>query len=98
MPELVGAWWLLPIAIVLCLFNYLLGEELLFRGILLPRMRGVFGWWDWAANAVLFALYHLHKPTQMLDLFWAEWPGPYQCGIFEACGLASFCTGSKTFF
>lgn len=65
-PELVGAWWLLPIAIVSCLFNYLLGEELLFRGILLPRMRGVFGRWDWVANAVLFALYHLHKPTWML--------------------------------
>lgn len=65
-PELVGAWWLLPIAIVSCLFNYLLGEELLFRGILLPKMRGVFGRWDFVANAVLFALYHLHRPTQML--------------------------------
>jgi hypothetical protein len=41
-PELVGAWWLIPVALVSCLFNYLLGEELLFRGILLPEMRGVF--------------------------------------------------------
>lgn len=67
-PELVGAWWLLPIAIVSCIFNYLLGEELLFRGILLPKMHGVFGRWDWVANAVLFALYHLHKPTQALGM------------------------------
>ena len=44
------------------MFNYFLGEELLFRGILLPKMRGVFGKWDWAANAVLFGLYHMHKP------------------------------------
>lgn len=66
-PELVGAWWLLPVAIVSCLFNYLLGEELLFRGILLPKMRGVFGQWDFAANSVLFALYHLHRPTMMLS-------------------------------
>lgn len=65
-PELVGAWWLLPIAIASCVFNYLLREELLFRGILLPKMRGVFGLWDFAANAVLFVLYHLHYPTRML--------------------------------
>jgi hypothetical protein len=25
---------------------YLLGEELLFHGVLLPRMAGVFGRWD----------------------------------------------------
>lgn len=67
-PELVGAWWLLPIVFVSCVFNYLLGEELLFRGILLPKMRGVFGKWDWAANGVLFALYHMHYPTRMLGI------------------------------
>ncbi|MEP2783563.1 MAG: CPBP family intramembrane glutamic endopeptidase [Pseudoruegeria sp.] len=67
-PELVGAWWLIPVAIVSCLFNYLLGEELLFRGILLPKMRGVFGRWDFFANAVLFAIYHLHYPTRMLGI------------------------------
>jgi len=64
--EFVGAWWLIPVAVVSCIFNYLLGEELLFRGILLPKMRGVFGKWDWVANSVLFALYHMHRPLQML--------------------------------
>ena len=64
--EFVGAWWLMVMAVVNCIFNYLLGEELLFRGILLPKMRGVFGKWDWVANSVLFALYHLHRPLQML--------------------------------
>ena len=43
-------------------FNTVLGEELLFRGLLLPRMRGAFGRWDWLANGVLFAVYHLHLP------------------------------------
>lgn len=66
MPELVGAWWLMGVAIVSCVFNYLLGEELLFRGVLLPKMRGVFGKWDWVANSALFALYHMHRPLQML--------------------------------
>ncbi len=66
LEELAGAWWLVPIALVSSLFNYLLGEELLFRGVLLPRMEGVFGRWDWVANSALFALYHLHRPVQML--------------------------------
>ena len=46
----------------MAVFNTVLGEELLFRGLLLPRMRGVFGRADWLANGVLFALYHLHMP------------------------------------
>lgn len=48
--------------VVLAVFNTVLGEELLFRGVLLPRMKGVFGRGDWVANGVLFAFYHLHQP------------------------------------
>jgi len=58
--EFEGAWWLLALALVSCLFNYLLGEALLFHGVLLPRMRGVFGRHAAVANAVLFGLYHVH--------------------------------------
>jgi len=39
-----------------------LGEELLFRGLLLPRMRAAFGRGDWIANGVLMGAYHLHQP------------------------------------
>ena len=60
-PEFRGAWYLIGIMMVSSLFNYLLGEELFFRGILLPKMEGVFGKWAWAANGVLFAAYHVHK-------------------------------------
>jgi membrane protease YdiL (CAAX protease family) len=60
--QLAGAWWFLGLMVVFALFNTLLGEELLFRGTLLPRMRGVFGRWDWVANGLLFGLYHLHQP------------------------------------
>src|SRR5512133_680794 len=49
----------------ICGFNTVLGEELLFRGLLLPRMRAVFGRGDWVANGVLFTLYHLHQPWVM---------------------------------
>jgi membrane protease YdiL (CAAX protease family) len=61
-----GAWQVLGLFVVLGVFNTILGEELLFRGILLPKMRGVFGKKDWLANGVLFGLYHLHQPWSIL--------------------------------
>ena len=61
-PEYKGAWWLLVLTLITIPFNYFLGEEFLFRGILLPKMRGVFGRWDWFFNGVFFGMYHLHKP------------------------------------
>lgn len=57
-----GAWDWFAVAVVLAVFNTVLGEELLFRGFLLPRMNGAFGRADWLANGVLFAVYHLHMP------------------------------------
>jgi len=41
-------------------FN-IFGEEIYYRGYLLPRMRGVFGNWDWIANGVLFTLKHVYQ-------------------------------------
>lgn len=64
--SLVGAWHLWGLFVVSALFNTVLGEELLFRGLLLPRMAGVFGKKDWLANGLLFGLYHLHQPWGML--------------------------------
>lgn len=60
-----GAWGWYAVLVVLVLFNTVLGEELLFRG-LLPRMRAVFGKRDWVANGTMFALYHLHMPWRIL--------------------------------
>lgn len=57
-----GAWGWFGLVVVLAVFNTVLGEELLFRGLLLPRMRGAFARGDWLANATLFGLYHLHIP------------------------------------
>ncbi len=76
-PQFEGQWWILGLALTSNLFNYLLGEELLFRGVLLPRMSGVFGRWDWVANTVLFGLYHLHKiwflPSMVASSFGISW-------------------------
>lgn len=64
--QLAGAWGSWGIFVVSALFNTVLGEELLFRGFLLPRMAGVFGKRDWVMNGLLFGLYHLHQPWGML--------------------------------
>ena len=73
-----GSWgWFAAIA-AMAVFNTVLGEELLFRGYLLPRMAGVFGKRDWLANGVLFAGYHLHVPwvipATLLDTFLVVYP------------------------
>lgn len=62
-----GAWQVLGLFVVLGIFNTVIGEELLFRGILLPKMNGVFGRRDWVANGLLFGLYHLHQPWSILS-------------------------------
>jgi hypothetical protein len=57
--QMVGAWGLLGLFFVQSLFNTFL--------VLLPKMRGLFGKWDWFANAVIFGFYHLHQPWGILN-------------------------------
>ncbi len=58
----IGAWNFFALFVISSLFNNFLSEEFLFRGVLLPKMKGVFGRWDWVANGVVFGVYHLHMP------------------------------------
>lgn len=73
-----GSWGWFTFVVTMFVFNTVLGEELLFRGVLLPRMQGAFGDRDWIANGVLFAGYHLHVPwaipTALLDTFILAYP------------------------
>ena len=73
-----GNWPWFALVITMMVFNTVIGEELLFRGLLLPRMQGGFGRWDWLANGVLFGLYHLHTPWSIpastLDTFFVSLP------------------------
>jgi membrane protease YdiL (CAAX protease family) len=78
----IGAWDLLALYVVLALFNAFLGEELLFRGTLLPGMTGVFHKWDWVANAIAFGLYHLHQPWGI--------PGSILSGLLYAFSRKQF--------
>lgn len=58
----IGAWDFFVLFVIVSVFNNFLSEEFLFLGVLLPKMKGVFGSWDWVANGVVFGLYHLHMP------------------------------------
>src|SRR5215208_4791118 len=73
-----GNWVWFAVIATSFVFNTVLGEELLFRGLLLPRMRGTFGRFDWVANGVLFAFYHLHVPwaipATLVDTFALAYP------------------------
>ncbi|GAA3089871.1 CPBP family intramembrane glutamic endopeptidase [Streptosporangium carneum] len=69
-----GNWGLFALVCAMMLFNTVAGEELLFRGLLLPRMRGAFGRADWVVNGVLTGLYHLHQPWSI--------PGATVAGTF----------------
>ena len=73
-----GNWPWFAVIVTMMIFNTVLGEELLFRGLLLPRMRGACGRWDWLVNGVLFGIYHLHTPWSIpantLDTFFISLP------------------------
>ena len=73
-----GSWGWFAVVVVELIFNTVLGEELLFRGLLLPRMNGAFGDRDWVANGVLFAAYHVHIPwtipVNLLDTLLISYP------------------------
>jgi membrane protease YdiL (CAAX protease family) len=76
--ELMSSPLWVGLVLVLMVLNTVLGEELLFRGLLLPRMSGAFGRWDWVINGVLFGTYHLHQPwsipAALVDTFAIAYP------------------------
>jgi uncharacterized protein len=85
-----GNWAWFALTVTMMVFNTVLGEELLFRGLLLPRMRGAFGRFDWLANGVLFGLYHLHLPwsipANLLDTFFIAYPvSRYRSALIGIC-------------
>ena len=57
-PEVGGRWTWAILALVLFFFNNV-GEELYFRGYLLPRQELAVGKWAWLVQALLWNAYHL---------------------------------------
>jgi membrane protease YdiL (CAAX protease family) len=56
-----GNWLFVLLNFLVGLVFNIFGEELYYRGFLMPKMRGVFGSWDWVANGVLFTLKHVYQ-------------------------------------
>ena len=97
-PQFAGQWWLLGITLVSFAFNYFLGEEFLFRGVLLPKMQGVFGKFDWVANAVLFSFYHLHKPWALPSLIVSNMAISWPARRFRSNWMAIVVHGAEGLF
>jgi membrane protease YdiL (CAAX protease family) len=62
-PDVVlkGNFLFVLLYLVIGLVFNIFGEEIYYRGYLLPKMRGVFGSWDWVANGILFTLKHVYQ-------------------------------------
>ena len=96
-PELAGHFGLLGLVLVIGVLG-LSSEELLFRGVLLPRMSGTFGRGGWFANATLFALYHaplpLLLPFRWLSALVMVWPARrYRSTWFTLAVRGGECAG-----
>ena len=94
----VGQWWLFGVELLVIAFKYLLGEELIFRGILLPKMNGVFGRWNWVANSILFATQHVHLPQLMPSALFVDWIVPWAAKRFKSYVVAAILHAADAIF
>lgn len=91
-----GAWWLLGVWFVGYFFN-VVGEELWWRGVILPRQELVHGRWTWLLHGVQWTMFHLFNLATVwmilpgaLMLSWycqrtrSTWPGLVAHGLLNA--------------
>lgn len=62
-----GQWPLLVLFLILYFFN-IIGEELWWRGIILPRQELVFGRFTWLVHGLMWACFHIFKYWDILTL------------------------------
>ena len=93
-----GNWGLFALIVVMMIFNTVLGEELLFRGLLLPRMRNAFGRGDWVVNGVLMGAYHLHQPWSIPTSIVAGWLMAYPTRRFRSAWMGIVVHSSQSLF
>ena len=65
--QLRGQWWLVVVYFIGWFFN-ICGEELWFRGYILPRQELAFGKAAWVINGLMFTLNHLWQPWIMIAI------------------------------
>jgi membrane protease YdiL (CAAX protease family) len=62
-----GMYWLIWARLGLLVLN-VMGEEILWRGLILPRQEAAHGRWAWLIHGVQWTLYHAWKPWELLML------------------------------
>ena len=72
--QLAGEWWLLAYYLVMLLVFNILGEELWWRGYILPRQELANGERAWIVNGTLWAAFHIFYHATLLS-FVAMLPG-----------------------
>lgn len=91
-----GAWWMLGAWFLFYLVN-VLGEEVWWRGYILPRQELQHGRWTWAVHGTCWTLFHVFYFADMvmilpgaLALAWvcqrekSTWPGIVSHGLLNA--------------
>jgi membrane protease YdiL (CAAX protease family) len=64
-PLTSGRYWLLAVWLPYWILN-IMGEEILWRGVMLPRQEAAFGRYAWLVNAAGWALFHVAFGWQLL--------------------------------
>lgn len=65
--QIVGNWQVLILYFIMLFFN-IAGEELLWRGYILPRQELVFGKKTWLIHGIMWALFHSFKWWDVISL------------------------------
>lgn len=63
-----GNWWILGYYLIVLLVFNIGGEELWWRGYIMPRQELVFGKLTWIVNGILWASFHIFIHTTLFDL------------------------------
>ena len=64
-PLSVGRYWLLLVWFPFWILN-IMGEEILWRGVILPRQEVVFGKWTWLIHGICWSLFHIAFGWELL--------------------------------
>lgn len=66
--SLAGNWWWLSIVMLVSLTIATLGEELWWRGYILPRQELAHGKWTWIIHGIMWNLFHSFAPWNLLAI------------------------------
>lgn len=96
---MLGRWDLFVVYFVVLIFNHV-GEELWWRGYVLPRQEAAFGRWAWLIHGLMWNLFHVFKWWELVSLlpvtliisyaayrFKNNWPGFIAHYLANAFGI-----------